>query len=776
MTNKLLLLLSINLLFAVFASAQFDVAIGSWKSYLPYRQGNYVTQSQERIYYATEFSVMALDKSDFAIQLISTVNGLSNTGIQLIKYNPLSNILIIAYTNGTIDLVKPNGISTLNQIRNFRNIIGQKTINNIFIENDSIVYLAASYGISKLNLLNERFSFSTFTGINVNDVAIYDQQIFCATDEGIYTIAQSNPFPENFSAWQRLDTNNGFPEDYTSKHLAIFQNTLYLDLDNILYKYTPQQLQAIHTEPNHQIAYLSTESAKGLVVGWTLGTQAQGKVLYFNAQDNFTQLPNDCVFNPLYAVEDNQREGFIWFADQKRSFWYLENLQSSNCKSLEINSPYAHHVHEITVEDDALWVAAGGVNSTFSPILRVDGFFRLQENQWTEYNQFVTPQLIGKPLWDFLKVLKHPVSGKIYAAAFVEGLVEWDGTNFVIYDDSNSSLGNAVGDETRTRVSGIAFDKDDNLWISNYLARRPFSVFTKDGQWQSFAVSGPCTEQTQLTQVLIDRNGYKWFVSANSNVGLMVYDTGRDLTSTNDDRCKIFTSANSSLPTNRVNAITMDLDGAVWVATSEGVAVFQCFDPFDSRCDFFLPRTDQDENNLGLLLQSEDVRTIAIDGANRKWFGTTNGIFVQSPDGTKQIARFNKANSPLFDNLITDIEIDPKTGEVFIGTVQGLISYRGEATAGGQVNSASAYAFPNPVRPEYNGTIAIKGLAENADVKITDVTGQLIFQTKALGGQAIWDGNDYNGRRASSGVYLVFATSNNIFSPDAIATKILFLR
>lgn len=95
--------------------------------------------------------------------------------------------------------------------------------------------------------------------------------------------------------------------------------------------------------------------------------------------------------------------------------------------------------------------------------------------------------------------------------------------------------------------------------------------------------------------------------------------------------------------------------------------------------------------------------------------------------------------------MITDIEIDPKTGEVFIGTAQGLISYRGEATAGGQVNSASAYAFPNPVRPEYNGTIAIKGLAENADVKITDVTGQLIFQTKALGGQAIWDGNDYNG-------------------------------
>jgi len=178
----------------------------------------------------------------------------------------------------------------------------------------------------------------------------------------------------------------------------------------------------------------------------------------------------------------------------------------------------------------------------------------------------------------------------------------------------------------------------------------------------------------------------------------------------------------------------------------------------------------------GYLLETENVNTIAIDGANRKWFGTTNGVFVQSPDGLTQVAQFTNTNSPLFDNSITDIAVNPKDGEVWIGTQKGIISLRGEATEGGRVNSLAPYAYPNPVRPDYDGPIAIYGLARDANVKITDVAGNLVYEGTSLGGQAVWNGRDYLGRRAASGVYLVFATSSESFdSPDAIITKVVIL-
>ena len=200
------------------------------------------------------------------------------------------------------------------------------------------------------------------------------------------------------------------------------------------------------------------------------------------------------------------------------------------------------------------------------------------------------------------------------------------------------------------------------------------------------------------------------------------------------------------MPINNVNSLAVDLDGDVWVGTNQGVVVFECgSNVFDPNCQGS-KRIVQVDGFNAYLLETEIVTAIAVDGANRKWFGTKNGVFVQSPTGEEQIAFFDKDNSPLFDNTITDIAIDQINGEVFIGTANGLISLRYDATKGEVVNSKSVYAFPNPVRPDYDGPIAIKGLARDADVKITDINGQRVYETKALGGQAIWDGKDYNGK------------------------------
>jgi len=278
---------------------------------------------------------------------------------------------------------------------------------------------------------------------------------------------------------------------------------------------------------------------------------------------------------------------------------------------------------------------------------------------------------------------------------------------------------------------------------------------------------------------VVDRNGYVWCTIDGTGQGLIVFDGRAALEGTSTNTYRTFSSANTELTDNKVISLAVDLEGDVWIGTFNGVVVADCganvFDPEScSLSKRVIEENDFDDENEHLL-KGEVVTAIAIDGANRKWFGTTNGVFVQSASGKEQIASFNSENSPLFDNSIIDIGINDENGEVFIGTDKGVISYRSEAIKGGTVNSSEVYAFPNPVRPDYQGPIAVKGLAQNANVKITDVNGQLVYETTALGGQAIWDGTDYNGRRANSGVYLVFSTSDSLEFPDAIVTKILFI-
>ena len=186
-----------------------------------------------------------------------------------------------------------------------------------------------------------------------------------------------------------------------------------------------------------------------------------------------------------------------------------------------------------------------------------------------------------------------------------------------------------------------------------------------------------------------------------------------------------------------------------------------------------MPRND----GTGLadyLLSNVAIQTICVDGANRKWIGTgSGGVFLVSENGLEQLQHFSENNSPLPSNKIVSIAISPETGEVFIGTDKGLVSYKGTATYATSQPSQEIYAFPNPVRPEYNGNIAIKGFTRNAIVHITDASGKVVYSTQAHGGQAIWNGKTNQGIRVATGVYYVFASDQN--GKNTSVAKILFV-
>ena len=258
---------------------------------------------------------------------------------------------------------------------------------------------------------------------------------------------------------------------------------------------------------------------------------------------------------------------------------------------------------------------------------------------------------------------------------------------------------------------------------------------------------------------MIDDNNYKWIVSPKAN-GLICYDHGASIESQSDDRWKLLKAGagNGNLPTNEVLSIAKDKNGYIWIGTSDGIAVIQCASELFSAfgCEAVLPIVQQG-NFANYLFKGEEVQDIAVDAADRKWIATKNGVWLTSPAGDKIIYHFDETNSPLLSSEVKKIAIDGRTGEVYFATFKGICSFMSTATEANE-NNMGLLIFPNPVPPGFNGTIAVRGVRENAIVKITELDGRLVYQTRALGGQAIWDGKDYRGRKISSGVYLVLVS------------------
>jgi Two component regulator propeller len=506
-----------------------------------------------------------------------------------------------------------------------------------------------------------------------------------------------------------------------------------------------------------------------LLIGWK--RDFDGRVAYLDADGNMGNLGGDCnTSKPIYAVEEGTRK--FWIANDTDEF-QLSN--GNTCEKFKFDSPFSHVCSDISIARGEVYLATPGGDANQSPLYGRTGLYIFgKDGTWRRFNG-APPLNLGDCQFDMWRVAAHPVQDKFFVGSFVGGLLEVSGNNQPpkCYDQFNSILQNAGASGTnRTAISGLSFDRDTNLWICNYNADAPIAVRKPNGILRNFK-NAPADI---LTQVVVDNNGYKWFV-VGFNGGVLVYDSGANLDSEADDRYRLLNTTNSVLPTPTVNTLAVDADGDVWVGTRQGVVSFECgSNIFNAELCKGTRQTIVVDDFSGYLLQNEDVRAVAVDGANRKWFGTTNGIFVHSPDGRTLVERYTTGNSPLPDNTINEIAINGENGEVWIATEKGVVSLRGEATQGGRINQTTAYAYPNPVMPGYEGPVAIYGLARDANVKITDASGTLIYEGTALGGQAVWNGRDYLGRRAASGVYFIYATSvENFDSPDTFVTKVVII-
>jgi hypothetical protein len=453
-----------------------------------------------------------------------------------------------------------------------------------------------------------------------------------------------------------------------------------------------------------------------------------------------------------------------------------ENQFEPFVSGLNIRGPKRNLASFVTMHGQKLLVAGGG--------FRIDRFgnpgtlMTYENDSWTNFDE----RQIGYETRDYTAVAVHPDDENHYVvASFGEGIIEIKDNAFVrLYNYTNSPLQSALPNNSSAnryvRVSGISFDKDKNLWATNSEVRNVIVVRKPDGTWTSLYYPG-ISNASVVDKILITSRGYKWVnVPHNSGTtgGILVFDDNGTPDNNADDKSHYYTNLRTTganqIHGNKFYCIVEDLDGKIWIGSNSGPII--CHSPTNTIDNLTFTHVIREDDNMVpyYFLSGEQINAIAVDGGNRKWIGTAgSGIFLVSPDGDRTILHFDMNNSPLYSNTILSIAIDNRTGTVYIGTDRGLISYQGDATEP-STSYSDVYAYPNPVRPGIDDRVVITGLMQNSNVKITDLSGNLIYQGMSAGGQFVWDCRNRSGSRVATGIYLVLSSTPE--ARESVVTKI----
>ena len=751
---------------SIFAAAQDPLPpIGEWREHLPYNSAIDVTAGDGKIYCATPYSLFSVSVPDNNIERFSRVTGLSETGISTISYDVTNSKLFIAYSNSNIDIIYRGDIYNVPDIKR-DNIIGDKTIYNIYPLGRNY-YLSTGLGVIVINGDRYEVKDSWFIGNGGNQVKVNgftsDANFFyAATEEGLKKLPANSPNPENYSNWQLVSGSNGLPAGAV-RNIVNVQNKIISQRNDSLFIQSGSNWNFFYAD-GWPVVSINSSGGKLLICQRMLNGNSRVTILNDDGTVSRTLAQPAVISFPRKAILFNNEP---WIADQ---FGSLSHFTSASHEQYILNSPQETASGEILLHNNIFCATAGAVNEAWNYQFNGNGIYVFKEGSWTNINRFKYSQIDS--LLDYISIAIDPLDETIWAGSFGGGLLHVKpGPQFEIF--KQGFIGPTLGDPGSFRVAGLSFDQEHNLWISNFGSDQQLRVRKNDGTWKNFTVPFGLAENA-LSQILIDDNNYKWIVSPLGN-GLIVFDQGSSIDNTTDDRWrKLGTgTSNGNLPSADVHCVAKDKNGFIWVGTSDGIGVIQC--PQDifsvNGCDAIWPVVPHG-NFAGYLFKGQEVRSLVVDGADRKWVATRNGVFLISADGEKIIYRFTEENSPLLSSDVKKITIDGRTGEVYFATLKGICSFRSTATEGNESNN-NILVFPNPVPPGYTGTIAIKGLADNSFVKITELNGRLVYQARALGGQAIWDGRDYRGQRISSGIYLVLV--NNEERTEKTATKIVFI-
>lgn len=786
---KQLFLVFAGLLSILAVSAQ--IPTGTWKTYFSYDEGTSVTLAGDKVYAVGSGFLFSYGLHDNAITTYSKINGLNDVSISIVRYYDAKDLLFIGYENGNIDVISDNDIINIQDIK-LANINGSKAINNVtFYQN--MAYVSSDVGVVVLNLDRyetvETYILNDESGQNpVNGVAILEGNIFAATNKGIYSCNLDNQNILNFSNW---NVESRFPGI----------NDRYADILN----YNGQLIGVrADGESGAYTIYRSNESTADAILS--------GGVNYRNIQIINKQLVS-CTAYRVYVFNDDLSavdyitkynfedlayegqdvlrcndvlkidDGTFFIAD--RELGLVRYTKEGYSEILKPNGPASNTIWNMDINESIVRTVHGGLTGSWNNTSTPGEVSVLKDNEWDVINKNSLPE-IGTAI-DFVNIKSDPLNPEhFFVASYGYGLYEFNGMKLSErYDDSNSPIINRIPGKWFYRMFGLAFDDSGDLWLNNNAVSLPVHVLQQDGTWYSAhydQIDGSGSDaKGSLGEIIITTDNNKWLQIPRTEGGIFVFNENGTLENSNDDLTRMLhvemDNENEEFA-NVVTCITEDKDGVIWVGTNNGIGVFYSPEDVFEESTMFpsrikLPRENDEDDAADYLLDSETVRDITTDGGNRKWIGTAaSGVLLVSPDGLTTIHHFTSDNSPLPSNTIKAIEIDELTGEVFIATAVGIVSFGGDATAGSSdFNSVKAY--PNPVRESFTGLVTISGLVRETIVKITDISGNLVFETTSNGGSVSWNRKNLDGDYVGTGVYMIFCATKD--GEQSTITKLLVI-
>ena len=759
---RLLLLLSATALKA---------GIGDWTIYPSYHNATYCQIAGDKVYILASGALYSYNKSDNEVRLYDKINTLSDIDITHISYCREINALVIVYSNANIDILYDK--EEIYNLSDFKNkLLPNKKINSINIQGTT-AYLSTEFGAVEINLKNLEFKNTYNTGFNTLYTYLFKDRLYTATKSGLYYCDTSK---------NMLDKGNWEKGHYTVINtLDELGGKLYcLTNDGKLIEFNPEN-NTLQPIDNNKYSYFYKEGNSFIAV----------------SSDRIVKIDSNGT-TKLCNIDDK----YNFILKDKDTYWcckgyngVVESVIEQNSISakkypLLPDSPVRNYCEYMKfTETGKLLVAGGSINYLGLPEYDHDGTlmeFDCKNDRWNNLSTDSIKNITGLKYSNICSIDEDPTEpGHYFAGSFGYGICEFkNGKIIQHYDFNNSILESAVPNNRKyVRVSSVMFDKEGNLWCINTTNVADIvKVLKKNGEWISLNYKEIEYMETMVNPY-IDSRGWLWITSLQGEPGIFCAKLNGTPFDTTDDNSKVwlhkFTNQDgTSYDIYQIYAITEDHNGKMWVGTNTGLFVIDNPNTFFKEGIFKqikVPRND----GTGLadyLLSGTYIKSIKVDGANRKWIGTNdNGIYLVSPDGLETIHHFTTENSPLPSNTIESIAINENSGEVFIGTSKGIASYMSDATRPEEkLDEKNIHAYPNPVRVGYNGNISIVGLTSGCNVKIVDAAGYLINEGVSNGGQYIWNGRNRQGEKVSSGVYYVL--TNDEDANEGAATKILITR
>ena len=764
MVKRIFAILSI--LIAITANA----GIGDWVLYPSYHNATYCQTAGDKVYVLASGALYSYNTSDEELRVYDKINTLSDIDITHIEYCKDIKALVVVYSNANIDILFDD--EEVYNITDFKNKpLPDKRINGVDIQGTT-AYLSTVFGIVELDLEEYEFTNTYTTDLNTYCTYLFNGTLFCGTGDGMYACDTTKNL---------LDKNNWVKKNnYFTKAICELDSMLYCYLDEFgIYSYNASNNILKDVVYNHGEKYNAMYSN-----GKEIIASAKKKTTIITSPTDVTVYKNS---NSNFILKDGNH-----FWDCKGYNGIVKCIAKDgeiivNSTAVTPDSPVRNYCEYMKfASDDKLLVAGGNLN--YFDITFYDGTlmeYDYSGNRWNNLPEDTIKQATGIPYLNLCSIDEDPAEpGHYFAGSFGYGLYEFRNGKFVKhYSTHNSPLESVIPTNTRfVRIPSVKFDKEGNLWCINTGTKNIVKVLKSDGTWCELYYK-PIEKLATMVEPVMDSRGWLWLKSLQGEAGIFCAKMNGTPLDSSDDESKAWLNKfvnqdGISYDIYQVFALAEDREGQMWVGTNTGLFVIDNPKTFFNNGVFKqikVPRND----GTGLadyLLSGTYIKSIQIDGANRKWIGTNDdGVYLISADGLETIHHFTTENSPLPSNCIVSIAINDRSGEVFIGTDKGIASYMSDATRPEEkLDENNIYAYPNPVKADYSGNIAIVGLTHDCNVKIVDTAGYLINEGTSNGGQYTWNGRNARGEKVASGVYYVLTYDSN--GNEGVATKIVVIR